>query len=214
MRNSLDQQFTFAGTAINNALTNHSIKNALAEFGYDDVKLREGLSIFQKANELHMKQIKEYGDQYTATDAVNVAREALSALYMKHLKIARISFRSERGIYQELQMAGKRSITHSGFINQVDAFYSNAVNNSKVVKGLSAFGIGKDQLQEGLKLLNDMRAKYRIQLKEMGEAQSATDARNKAIEDMSRWFSDFTSISRIALEENPQHLEMLGIVVK
>jgi hypothetical protein len=215
MRNSsLDYQLMFAGNAINNALSNEPIKEALAEYGYDDEKLKEGLSMFQRANELHLKQLKEYGEQFTATDAVNDARQALNDVYLKHLKVARMAFRNERGIYQELLLPGRRNHTHSGFLSQADAFYSNALENKAISAGLAEYAITKSKLQEGLKLVNDMRAKYRKQLKEMGEAQGATEERNKAIDEMIDWFSDFKSISRMALEENPQQLEILGIVVK
>lgn len=59
-----------------------------------------------------------------------------------------------------------------------------------------------------------MKAKYLKQLKEMGEAQKATGVKNEAVDALKDWMSDFISVSRIALEDSPQELEILGIVVK
>jgi hypothetical protein len=48
----------------------------------------------------------------------------------------------------------------------------------------------------------------------MGEAQDATLRRDRAADALQEWYSDFIAIARIALEDNPQYLEMLGIVKK
>jgi tRNA-dihydrouridine synthase len=215
MRKSpLEYQLSFAGNATHNALSNEPIKKALSVYGYDEEKLKEGMSLYQKANALHLKQIKEYGEQFAATDAVMAAREALNNVYLKHLKIARIAFRNMRGINQELLLDGRRHHSHAGYLSQAETFYSNALDNKAIRKGLAKYFITEEVLREGLKLVEEMRMKYRKQLKEMGEAQEATDERNKAIDEMIDWFTDFTAISRIALEDNRQMLEVLGIVVK
>lgn len=127
------QSYTFYN-AINNALTNESINKALAENGYDEAKLRKGLKMHEKASELYMQQFREKGEQFAATDDVNKAREKLNEVYIRHLKFARIAFRKDRGLYQELQMAGKRNLTHTGYLAQVEAFYTNVLTNREALR--------------------------------------------------------------------------------
>jgi hypothetical protein len=50
-----------------------------------------------------------------------------------------------------------------------------------------------------------------VQLKEKGEAQAATEARDKALDNLQEWMSDYIAVARIALEDEPQLMEMLGI---
>ena len=77
---------------------------------------------------------------------------------------------------------------------------------------MSTFNITEEKLLAGQELVLDCEVKYNVQLKEKGEAQTATKVRDEAVDLLDKWMSDFTGIARIALEENPQYLEMLGIV--
>ncbi len=53
---------------------------------------------------------------------------------------------------------------------------------------------------------------HRIQGKERGDAQIATQARDAAMDALDQWVSDFIAIARLALEEEPQALEKMGVV--
>ncbi len=51
------------------------------------------------------------------------------------------------------------------------------------------------------------------QKRDKGTAQQATQARNVALRQLTRWHSDFVKIARVAFEDQPQRLEQLGIIV-
>ena len=53
-----------------------------------------------------------------------------------------------------------------------------------------------------------------MQEKEKGEAQAATKARDAAIDELQDWLSDYLAIAKVALEDNPQLLEGLGVLVR
>ena len=91
MNNSrIDEKLLFAQNAITNSLNNQEIKTGLVEYRYDEVRLKLGEALYDKAFVLQAKQVKEYGDQYNATDGLNAGRALAIKLYTKHLKLARI----------------------------------------------------------------------------------------------------------------------------
>lgn len=213
MRNqSIDSKLLFAQNAINNALAIKEISSPLALFGYNQQRLKEGEKLYTKASELQIKQVKEYGEQYEASNVLHLTRAMANKTYMVHVKIARVALRNNPETNASLQLTGNRKDSLSGWLKQAKAFYTNALNTPKVITALAKFGIDKKQLEAGSALVSDLENSFNAQLKEKGEAQIATQERDEALDDMQDWMSDFIAIARIALASEPQLLEMLGIV--
>ena len=210
--NTIDSKLLSAKVALENALNNDHIKTELALYGYDETALNVGLALYEDAEQKHSAQKKEYGDQYAASDSFNTALDTANALYMRHVKIARVALRNNRGAAASLEIDGRRKKTYSGWIKQAAIFYTNALADTAVQTALTKFGITTEVLNEGKAAVSDVESKLAAQLKEKGEAQNATEARDQALEDLMDWMADFIAISRIAMETNPQYLETLGIV--
>ncbi len=81
-------------------------------------RLQKGDDLYNKASELQDIQVKEYGDQYSATDALNLAKAVANKTYIQHLKIARIALIGDRGAGASLELDGIRKVTFSGWLKQ------------------------------------------------------------------------------------------------
>ncbi len=211
MNQTIDEKLLEAQVAITNA-ADPEIAQPLALFGYDADRIAEGQALYETANDLHQKQGREYGDQFAATDTLQKKLEEAKATYMRHVKIARIALKNERGIMQTLDLEGRRKFTLAGFISQARQFYTNALGDNTVIEKMLKFGIASEQLEAGKALVDATEAAKAAREKERGEAQQATVDRDEAMEALAEWLSDFFAIARIALEDKPQLLEKLGIV--
>ena len=76
------------------------------------------------------------------------------------------------------------------------------------------FGVTAEKLAAGQAQVDGVEALAAAQKKETGEAQQATQKRDVALEALDGWMSDFVAIARIALEENPQWLEKMGVLAR
>lgn len=209
---SIDGKLLFAQNAINNALNNEPIKAALAGFGYDEAKLTEGKSLYEKSADLQDRQKKEYGEQFAATDALNLSRADANKIYLIHLKVARVALKGDRNAEESMQMGGRRKESLSGWLKHARSFYINALGQPDTLSKLAGFGITEEKLRSNLTNVEAVESNYNAQLKEKGEAQAATAARDEALDELQEWMSDFITIARIALENDSQYLEILGIV--
>ena len=212
-RRSIEYRLHFANRVLTNAQASPEIREAVEQYGYDSKRLQEGQALYDKANQLYVDQIKEYSEQYGASNALTQAYEKATDVYMVHVKIARMALRDDFELYLALKLKGKRERTYDKWLAQANAFYSLALSNRKIQDALAYLGIGKVQLEEGYRLVKDVEEKSNIRSLEMGDAQKATLLRDEAMEELDQWIADFITISHIALEESPQDLEKLGIVV-
>ena len=200
--------------AISNALSDAEILAALIIFGYDEVKLNQGLSICTEAESLVLMQTKEYGEQYQAQDDFRESRSLADRTYIKSLKIARIAFNDNTEALRSLNLPGSRKRTFSGWLTQAKTFYVNMLANDEYIASMQKFGYTAEKLQAEQALVMTAETNNFSYDKEKGEAQQSTVNRDEKVDELIDWFRDFIEIARIALEENPQWLEKLGIVVK
>jgi hypothetical protein len=212
MANSIQELLIQANTALENALNDSEVQSLLTVFGYDQTAIEAGKSLYDSANQLQQKQLKEYGDQYSATEEFNTKLKAAKTEYVRFVKIARVALKNEPAAYQKLGLSGERKQSYSGWSGQVDQFYTNALADSNILAKLQKFGVTQEKLEAGKLLAEETKAANANQKKEMGEAQQATLSRDNAVDALSSWLSDFIAIARIALEEQPQFLEKLGIL--
>jgi hypothetical protein len=212
---TIDKNLAFARQALGNAIASAAIRDAIAEFGYDEKRMQEGQALYERANNLVIEQIREYAEQHGATKDLKNIYEKASQVYMTHVKIARIALRndSDYDLYQSLRLKGERQKSYDGWFAQANAFYTIALKNAKIQTAMAYLGIDKKKLEEGHSLIKEFQRHVLQRGVEVGDAQKATLMRDEAIEELDRWISDFISISRIALEDDPQELEKLGIVM-
>ena len=216
---TIDGKLLFAKNAITNGRKNvAAISSIITDYGYDTNAMNAGMALYETVNTLHIKQKKEYGEQYAATDSFQVARAGMNKTYMRHLKLARIALKGNKSTEEALQLSGNRKQAFPGWVQQAQAFYTNALASPEAIAALTRLNTPKAALKATSSELEEVEKKYNKQLQEKGEAQAATNARDnardEALDSLEKWRGSYISIARVALEDEPQLLEMLGIVVE
>lgn len=210
---SIPERLSEAETALDNALSDQTLLDALAEYGYDEAALEEGRALLEAAQDAQQTMTAEYSEQYEATDALEDAHEAAHQTYIRHLKVARVALKDDRGAAEALKLRGRRKETISGWIDQARTFYDNALADEDIQDALAEFNVTTEDLNEALAQVDAVAAANSTQEQEKGDAQDATQARDAAVEKLDEWMSDFFAIARVALEDRPQQLEKLGLTV-
>lgn len=211
---TINERIEFATTAIMNATNNAPIREALDAFGYDAETLKQGETLLESLKTLHAQQQQEYNEQRYAISARDALRDEINEQYIKHIKLARVAFKNNPDHLIALGLVGSRLQSYPGWKGQVTTFYNSATKNSEITTGLARFKITEvhfNAMQTKLTELGNAEGKHQT---EASEAEKATLDRNKALEALDNWMSDFQEVAKIALEDDPQRLEALGIVAK
>ncbi|MGB5913954.1 MAG: hypothetical protein WBG63_03760 [Phormidesmis sp.] len=209
---SIDNLLSEAQLAIENALNNPKVLAYLSDFGYTSARIQQGKKLYNIAAAAQLAQATEAGEQISTTATLNEAWEIAKKTYIRFVKVARVAFKRDSGVSTQLDLSGSRKRTLSGWMAQATQFHKNALANKEILKALAEFGITKQKLEAGLKEVDALESANLMQEKEKGEAQAATQTRDAALDELQDWLSDYLAIAKVALEEDPQLLEGLGVL--
>lgn len=214
-KNLIEKSLQRHSVCIENGISIAEISQEMGPVGYPPEEMEVGRSLLRLAIEASKKKDAEKADKLLATDALGVKFEEMDKLFARDLKMARIAFRDEPLVISaKLGIKRERSEIMGIWERQYECFYENALEDGTVKSALAVKGISEAHLQDRLEELEEFRQLKKQQVKEMGEAQLATEERDKHMAKLERWMSDYRQVARIVFEDRPQMLEMLGILVR
>jgi hypothetical protein len=210
IQRTIEQRLLAADVAINNALNNATIRDALALFGYNEAKLAAGQNLLATAQAEVNRQKVEYGEQYEASQTLAAAWDAAKAPYTRTLAVARVAFKGNAKADAALMLNGRRKETLSGWLEQAEALYGNLTSQPGLLEDLSSFGYDLPKVTTEYDLVQAVREANLAQEAEKGDAQQSTKTRDAAMDALDDWLADFKQIAIAALSDAPQQLEKLG----
>jgi hypothetical protein len=208
---NIEERLLLAQVAITNVLNDSDLRAALARFGYDADRLQQGSVLRESLQTLYHQQRDAYGDMFTANDDFWSARQQVEESYMRSVKVARVALEHDRGAVKKLDLAGKRKRSLAGRIAQMQQFYTNALAAPAILSKLATVSVTQAMLEEGKRHVDALAAHNAERKQFNGGARSGTKRRNDAMVALGAWMSDFVTIARVALKDQPQFLAKLGI---
>lgn len=210
---TIDARLADAHLKIITARDDQKVNVPLLDFGYTEVKYGEGFQLYTDAFEAHKLKKLEYGEQFAATEAFRQALTEAEILVMRHLKIGRVAFKNHHHLLMTAELIGERKATYTGWLGQARIFYDVALEKPVAAPLLANFGLSADILTAARATVESVHALKIDQIHKSGDAQEATDMRDRVIEILDAWVSDLVAMARIALADSPQLLEKMGIKV-
>lgn len=211
----VEQLITKVETACDNALGAVDIMDVLTNYGYStEILTGVKTSILTELKDAATSKNKEYNDQYLATDAVTQLRKQFNTTYTKHVALLKIALIDDPVRLKTLAAAGCRLKSFSDWLEQAEMFYDGLVNDTLAQSELIKLNTTIEEITGMKTKLTELKKAKMNQSKEKGEAQRATELRDKKFDNMESWYTRFEGIARIAFADTPQKLEILGIFVR
>jgi hypothetical protein len=202
------------GNVINMALTHAEVKTRLEELGYDETSLNEGKALHTNAKAQYDANVQENIEtRETRTIYENKLSEALE-IFLGHRKRALAVLRRDPVKKSVLNIDRAPSEGYLKLMAQMENFYTNALSDSFIKAGLARLRVTEEHLTAAQTLLAELKTAKAEYDREMAEDQTATAQKNEAIEALTDWMDDFYEVAKIAMEDEPQLLELLGMRVR
>lgn len=203
---------TRARVGLTNARDLPDVLAALTPFGYDAERLDAGLALADTVEAEAERQTREYAKQYNATSRLAKEMAALRAMYLRHVKLARVAFAPGTQGFITLGLRGRRARTMPALLAEARTFYRTLGASPELLATTTALSVNEDAVAAGMEQADAVEAALVTQQKEAGEAQRATRVRDEAAAELRGFWRDFSRVAKIALEDRPQLREVLGIL--
>lgn len=213
-KNRIPEFMLAAKVMIENASADSVVKTALSRYGFDEEKLLAGEKLCGEAEASQYLWKRALGGQVEATVELKSAWAMAKKQYMKALKIARAIFTDDPKAKVALMLHGDRKQDFAGWYEQAHLFYGNILDDSEWINVFAEYGYSREALERDYALVKQVEARSFEQKQAMGFAREAVEDRDRKLAKLGRWIAELRVVAKVALEDDPQQLEKLGIVIK
>ena len=200
--------------ALENVEAQSEIATIMAELGYDSAMIEEGKQLFTKTREAYDLNVKEDDETSQAYSDFAEKRELLDETYTLHRKKAKVVFRKNLEIMKRLELDDAIPRTYVKWMETVKKFYAEILADTTLQEKIARLKVTVEDLNAANTLVNELEAARSEYLREKGESQDATTEKDTVFSELDDWMSEFYAVARIALEDNIQLLEALGVIVR
>lgn len=200
--------------ALENVEAQSEIATIMAEFGYDSAMIEEGKQLFTKTREAYDLNVKEDDETSQAYSEFVEKRDNLEDTYSLHRKKAKVIFRKDLEIMKRLELDGAMPRVYVRWMETVKKFYTEMLSDTTLQEKIARLKVSAEDLNAANTLVNELEAARSEYLREKGESQDATTEKDTVFSKLDDWMSEFYAVARIALEDNIQLLEALGVIVR
>ncbi len=200
--------------ALENVTTQPEIATIMAEFGYDSALIEEGKQLFTQTRQAYDLNVKEDDETSQAYSDFNEKRKLLEDTYSLHRKKAKVIFRKDLEIMKRLVLDGSLPRLYVRWVEIAKKFYLEMLADTELQTKLSRLKVSAEDLNAANTLISELEATRSEYLREKGESQDSTNKKDAVFVKLDDWMSEFYAVARIALEDNIQLLEALGVIVR
>jgi len=200
--------------SLENVESQSEIARTMSEFGYAEILITEGKNLLNKTRQSFDNNKKEDDETSEVYKNFTILKENLAKTYSLHRKKGKVIFRKDLVTLNKLALTGSLPTVYIKWLETVKKFYEVASTEDDIQTKLLRLKISTEDLNGTIELIANLELARAEYLREKGESQDATKAKDKAFGEIDDWMSEFYAVAKIALEDNPQLLESLGKFVR
>lgn len=199
---------------LENTALQPQIATTMAEYGYGTADMATGQALYDTTVQAFGSSATESDEASAAYAVFDTKKNELGDIYSAHRRKAKVVFHEDFVTAKKLGITGTMPVAYVNWLDTVSKFYTVSIKDVEIQTKLGRLKITLDDLNATNALIPDVKASRAAYLKEKGESEDATSKKDAAFGKLDDWMREFYSIAKIAMEDNPQLLEALGLTVK
>ncbi|MGB3588438.1 MAG: hypothetical protein WBA23_17970 [Tunicatimonas sp.] len=208
-KQSINNHLKGAQAMIRNAKGNPAILQKLTEWGYSAQKIDEAATLLANTQLAQQSKKQDYSTKKDVDRQWRTDWTAFQQQYREHRAVAKTLYRNDAATLERLRL--NRSVPNriTDILDQAEDFYQVIAGN----KDMAKLGIKADELTQAKAMVDTLVSLRERRLQCKGAAESTTQKRNEALAELRVWQQEFSRVAKMALKDDPQLLEVLGIIV-
>ena len=207
---SINNQLRRARILVQNAEQHPAIKQQLAAWGYAAAQMARGKTLLNNTHLAQQAQKDAYHIKLDCDRRWKADWATFRQQYSEHRAVAKAAYRRAPDARQRLRLDRPIPQRMADLLDQATDFYAALSAKGKEVQ---KFGIRSEELAQAGAMVSSLADQQAHRMQCKGTAESATQKRNRALTELGQWQREFVWVAKMALKEDTQLLEGLGIVV-
>lgn len=209
---TMDESISAMKLTFGNALL-PEIFTVMQTVGYTEEKIEAFKVRVAEVEQLGQGQIKEYADQTGEQEKFDNERAQIGRTFTTHRALVRIQLKNDVHARVSLQLEGEVPKAYDAWVQMQQNFYGQLASQPALLAKTATIGIDEAAITAQKQALADLQALKESLKKETAEAQAATDARDRAFDELYPLYSEYIKYAKVLLADN-QALESIGVKVK
>jgi hypothetical protein len=196
------------------SISREEIRDAVSGYGYDKSRLKEGRDLWENLKVLHVDVQDKSSIKKKCFATKRQLQDDIHKEYMRYLKLARIAFVDNIEAQEALLLIGARGRKYESWHTQVSLFINNLLASSEYVGAIGVYGVGVKEIEVLLEKVTRLNKIYDECVRIRASVRMLNDKIKQKTLEVQKWVSSYLKVARIALEENPEVLAMLGVGIR
>lgn len=202
------------GILLDNLKNQPTIAQKMLAFKYDDDKIEEGKTLWNKAKELYELTKAESAESTTAHADYTAKLEVLREAYQLDRQKVKTLYKGKNEVLKTLVVDKAEARAYTLWISEVERFYKALEEQTELLKELEVMQMSLPEVKKQQTKVQEVIAAYSTYIREKGESQDATKKKDEAFRNLIEWARTCYAVAKIALKDDKQLLESLAKLVK
>ncbi len=207
---SISKMLVLMQMYIHNAAEQADIQKKMNQMGFTPKRMQEGKVLLEDFKMLYGHQTDKYDEKKKLIGQIKDHEELARQTLVDHVDTIRYIFRKDEETLNELNVVNI-SRKFDEWSLQAALFYNKVAKYTEV---LTPHGLSLPEIAQAQAMVEAVATVRNRHMLRKGEAEEATRIRDEKLKALKAWMKDFRAIARVALQDSPQLLEAIGIVVK